>query len=335
MTKIPDAAATPPESTAFDYADYFGTMRVLGEILRTEDQRPWLTNVPKTPDHRKHVIWLGCHVLRVAHLAETLNDILTHMKEDFVTLGGPSNCCGVVHEGNGDLAVSKNMLRHTVNKLEAFTPEQMLYWCPSCDNQLRGSPAEDESRIAKARMSVVHFLSGQIARMELHTTVPMKVAIHAHGGFAEQDRDAEDARAILSRIPGIEVIDMPVITRERHCTELGIRAFGKEQYSDSIREWFQEARRLGATHVSSIYHSCHRQMLLAGRNWKPEERLPVTNYLTLLAQALRLPARQDKFAHCADVNDVDQMLADIEPELASRGVRPDLAKRALTAQFGS
>jgi Fe-S oxidoreductase len=330
-----DAINTPPPSEPFNFAEHFGTMRVLGEILRTEDRRPWVTNMPKTPEHHKHAIWLGCHVLRVAHLAETLDDILNHLKEDFVTLGGPSNCCGIVHEFNGELAVSKNMLRHTVNKLEAFTPEQMLYWCPSCDNQLRASPVEQQSELAKARISVVHFLAKQLPRMALRPVTPMKIAIHSHGGFAEQDGDAIDARSILSQIPGIEVVDMPPITRERHCTDGGIRSFGKNEYSESIREWTQEARRLGASHVTSIYHSCHRQILLAARSWKPEERLPVNNYLTILSESLGLPTREDKFAHCADVNDIDRMLEHVEPDLTARGIRTDLAKRALTAQFGS
>jgi Fe-S oxidoreductase len=330
-----DAINTPSPSEPFNFAEHFGTMRVLGEILRTEDRRPWVTNMPKTPEHHRHAIWLGCHVLRVAHLAETLDDILNHLKEDFVTLGGPSNCCGIVHELNGELAVSKNMLRHTVNKLEAFTPEQMLYWCPSCDNQLRGSPAEQQSELAKARISVIHFLAEQLPRMALRPVKSMKIAIHSHGGFAEQDGDAIDARSILSQIPGVEVVDMPPITRERHCTDGGIRSFGKNEYSESIREWTQEARRLGANHVTPIYHSCHRQILLAARSWKPEERLPVNNYLTILSESLGLPTREDKFAHCADVNDIDRMLEHIEPDLTARGIRADLAKRALTAQFGS
>src|ERR1700722_15111581 len=142
----------------FDYGTHFGTMRVLGDILRTEDRRPWMTSVPKTPDHRKYVIWMGCHVLRVPHLAEALDDILLHLKEDYVSLGGASNCCGIAHEANGDLDVSKNMLKQTLGKLEAFTPEKMLYWCPSCDNQVRESKAE-RSELVEARGSVVHFLA--------------------------------------------------------------------------------------------------------------------------------------------------------------------------------
>ena len=340
MTKNPDPSHEAPDDTGaapteqgFNYGEYFGTMRVLGEILRNEDRRPWLTSLPKTPEHHRYVIWLGCNVIRVPHLAETLEDILNYLQEDFVTLGGPSNCCGIQHEVYGDVPVANNMIRNTVKKIESFSSERMLYWCPSCDNQLRVSPAHQDSELTKARSSVVHFLSEQLSRMQLEAVGPMKIAIHTHGGFAEQDNDCRAIAAIMSGIPGIEIIEMPPVTRERHCTEASISKLGEAAYLDSLKDYNDEARSLGATHILSIYHSCHRQMLLAGRNWSAEERLPVTNYLTVLAQALGLAPREDKFAQCADVNDVDRMLADVDPDLKARGIRPEAAKRALTAQF--
>ena len=86
---------------AFSYAEHFGTMRTLGELLRDPAHRPWLTSVPKEAPHRKYVVWLGCNILRTVQLAETLDDILQYLQEDYVTLGGPSNCCGIVHEIHG------------------------------------------------------------------------------------------------------------------------------------------------------------------------------------------------------------------------------------------
>jgi Fe-S oxidoreductase len=317
----------------FDYGTHFGTMRVLGDILRTEDRRPWLTSVPKTPDHRKYVIWMGCHVLRVPHLAEALDDILLHLKEDYVSLGGASNCCGIAHEANGDLDVSRNLLKHTLGKLEAFTPEKMLYWCPSCDNQVRESKAE-RSELVEARGSVVHFLAGELERMELKPVTALRLALHSHCGFIEQDNDAIAAKRLLSAVPGIEIIDMPPITRERHCTDAGIRSFGKDNYSASLNEWTKLARERGATTVGSIYHSCHRQILLAQRAWAQEERMPVISYLTVLSQSLGLPDREDKFARCTSTNDIGEMFSEVEADLGGRGVSQEQAKRALTNQFG-
>jgi Fe-S oxidoreductase len=335
MTKDPEQSA--PNTTSkgsFDYGSHFGTMRVLGDILRTEDRRPWLTSLPKEAGPHKHAIWMGCHVLRVPHLAESLDDILVHLKEDYVSLGGPSNCCGIVHEANGDVAVSKNMLKQTLGKLEAFSPDRMLYWCPSCDSQVRQSP-DKHSDLVDARTSVVHFLAEAIDRMQLKPVTPIRLALHTHGGFAEQDDDAAAAKRLLTTVPGVEVIDMPPITRERHCTDAGIRDFGKDNYSRSLNEWTAIARTQGATAVASIYHSCHRQILLAQRAWTSDERLPVINYLTVLSRSLGLPDREDMFARCTQTERIEDMLASVQSDLPARRVSPEQATRALKNQFGA
>ena len=103
--KPPSAFPEPVQS----YAEHFGTIRTLGDLTRDPENRPWLTTVPKDAPRRKYVVWLGCNILRTAHIAESLDDILNHLQTDFAMLGGPSNCCGIVHQGRGDVAVAKNM----------------------------------------------------------------------------------------------------------------------------------------------------------------------------------------------------------------------------------
>ena len=127
---------------------------------------------------------------------------------------------------------------------------------------------------------------------------------------------------------------MPPITRERHCTDGGIRDFGKDNYSSSLNDWTAIARARGATAVASIYHSCHRQILLAQRAWASDERLPVINYLTVLSKSLGLPDREDMFARCTQTERVEDMLADVQSDLPARRVSPEQATRALKNQFG-
>ena len=86
----------------FDYARHFGTMRTIGEIVRTPAERAWTTAMPREPEAHRFVVWLGCNVVRTAHIAEALSDVLRHLDVDFVALGGPSHCCGIVHRTHGD-----------------------------------------------------------------------------------------------------------------------------------------------------------------------------------------------------------------------------------------
>jgi Fe-S oxidoreductase len=316
------------------YAEHFGTIRTLGELTRNPDNRPWLTSIPKDAPRRKYVVWLGCNILRTAHIAESLDDILNHLGTDFATLGGPSNCCGVVHQRRGDVDVAKNMLRQTMNKFDVFEPDQLLNWCPSCDGTLRATPESELTDTAKKRISVTRFLASQAEHMHFTVAQPMTIAIHSHGGFAEQSSDGRDARDLLSRIPGLTVLDMPSMENlGRHCSDAAIKSLGTGGYSEAMKQWGLEARRRGATCVVSIYHSCHRQLLLAQRGWPQQDRMPVVNYLTLLASALGLQQRSDKFARLSAETELDAMIADVAPNLQALAMKPEQARRALKDQF--
>jgi hypothetical protein len=332
-TKDPSVTEPP----AFSYAEHFGNIRVLGELLRDASNRAWLTSVPRDPAAHQYVVWLGCNVIRTTHLAEALNDILSFLGTDFAVLGGPSSCCGIIHQSHGDLDIAKSMLRQTTSKFDAFRPEQLLYWCPSCDNQLRVSEQEHLSDAVRGRISVTNFLAQEVQRLgtaKLVASPPLRIALHWHPEFPEQERDGRDAMSILRSIPGVEVADTPAMAGfGRHCSDSTIRKVGKDQFDEAVRQWLLDARAQGATHIGSIYHSCHRQILLSQRLVPAEERMPVVNFLTLLARAFGLPERQDKFARFAENDDIEQLMLEVEPNVRSLGIKPDHARRALRAQF--
>ena len=329
----PDAA--PPKEAGFDYAQHFGTMRTIGELVRDPAERSWTTAMPREPEHHRYVVWLGCNIIRTAHIAETLSDILKKIGVDFVALGGPSHCCGIVHQRNGDAAVGSNMLRQTMRKFDVFSPEQLLNWCPSCDGTLRKTPSDDLTDTAKGRASVTVFLASQIDRFVFEPVKPARVAIHAHAGFAEQDADGAAARTLLQHIPGVEVVDMPSVDDyDRHCSDDSVNKHGKPAYVDAVHRWIDAARRLGADQIVSIYHSCHRQMLLAQADFPPDARLDVTNYLTLIARGLALPEREDKFARFSRYGDVDAIMEDVAPNLSTLGIDAEKARASLKVQFG-
>lgn len=314
-------------------SEYFGNVRVLGELSRSNLDRPWLTSMPKEAPHHRYVVWLGCNIVRTAHLAETLDDVLKALGTDFVSLGGPSNCCGIMHEAQGDGMVGNNMLRQTMRKIDTFTPEQMLVWCPSCDNQIATRDQDTVTDTAKARKGVAGFLE-QIVPDDRLGSVPMTVAIHWHGDFPGQQEDGKSVHRLLSRIPGMNVIDMPHAEGfGRHCTADIIGKVGRDGYRQAMKEWEAEAKRRGATHVVTVYHSCHRQFVLLQRGNADVESLPVVNYLTLLARSLGLTEREDRFTHLSKVEDIEDMMAEVSPQTEALGVKPDQVRRALIDQF--
>jgi Fe-S oxidoreductase len=325
----------PTPRVPFDYGSHFGNVRTISELLRDPKERNWLTTMPREPEHHKYVVWLGCSITRTAHIADTLNDVLRYLDADFVALGGPSNCCGIVHNGQGDKAVADNMLRKTVSKFDAFTPEKMLNWCPSCNTELKRLSPEDMTETTKGRGSVTTFLGDNVDRLALSHSVPMKVAIHSHGGTPDEDGDGAAVRKILARIPGLEIVDMDPVTKyEHHCSDANVRLHGKDVYVASFHDWIAETKRQGATHIVTVYHSCHRQMLLTQMAFPENERIEVVNYLTLIARSLGLEEREDTFARFSKSGDIDAMMSELTPKLEGLGLDEARARKSLVAHFG-
>ncbi len=323
---------------AFDYATHFGNIQTLGELLRDPAHRPWLTSVPEERPEVEHVVWLGCNILRTTHLAQSLEDLLQHLRLDFVMLGGPSACCGIIHNTHGAVNVSRNMLKATVGKFEAFKPQQLLCWCPSCDHQLRVNEDRFDSPTVRDRISVAVFLAERLCAFEpaaFAPVTPMRLAMHAHAGFLEQEADDRHVREMLTRIPGIELLDAPMVEGiGRHCSDTSIRKFGEAAYPSALRDWMRGAREAGASHVGTIYHSCHRQILLTQREFPAEERMPVVNYLSLISASLGLAWHEDKFSRFAESGDVEAILAELEPNFEQLKLPAERARRAVAAQFG-
>jgi Fe-S oxidoreductase len=333
MTMEDDSKVPPPKLTP--YPELFANVRIAGDLLADGNPHSWTTIVSPKADHHKYVVWLGCQILRTAHLAETLDDILGRFTVDHVTLGGPSSCCGTVHEGRGDIAIGESMTRHTVSKFDAFTPEQMLYWCPSCDNHLRIKGEAFATETTRNRKSVVGFLANIVPAEAFICDVPLKVAVHAHHGFTEQDEDVNEIGRILSKIPKLEVIDMPSIPDiGRHCSDAMVKGVGREKYFGLMSAWISEAKKRGANRVVSIYHSCHRHLVMAQLDIPADQRIKAVNYLTLMAQSLNLSIREDKFQKFTSMESTDQIMGALSERIEKLGMEPIKARRAIQAYFG-
>jgi Fe-S oxidoreductase len=318
---------------AYDFAAHFAHVRNAADLVRDPNEQAWVSRMPAQPEHHQYVVWLGCNVIRTAHIAESLSDILRHAGADFVALGGPTHCCGVVHQRRGAGKIGANMLRQTMKRFDAFTPERMLNWCPSCDTQLRNAPGESLTETVKNRETVTTFLATTLKSHLFKVSLPLKVAIHTHGGTPDEEADGLAARDILSRIPEMTLVNIPPVAKiGRHCSDANLRRFGDEAYKHALRGWIHAARAAGADRIVSIYHSCHRQLILMQRD-TPDEGMEIVNYLSLIARSLGLPEREDKFQRFARSGDVDAMMAAVSPNIEKLGLNEDHARKTLTKQF--
>jgi Fe-S oxidoreductase len=321
---------------AFSYADYFGQISLLGDLLLDGAERPWLTSIPEQPDRKQYVVWLGCNVLRTVHIVETLNDILRHIGLDYVMLGGPANCCGVQHARRGEAETGRKLAWNTFGKFDAFQPERLLFWCPSCDHRLNGM-GDDLSELAAQRQHVTEFFVEHLDRFQFKPLPGLRVALHAHTGTPQQDLDARATRRLLEAIPGVEVVDVPAVAELGfHCADPKIAQFPKGQFGQILADSVAAAQAHRVDTLVTIYHACHRELVPADAGDDViAPGIRVENYVSILARALGLPEHTDRFKHFAQLGDPAAILAELEPRIEQLGVSRERIERVVSAQFGT
>ena len=319
----------------FSYADYFGQVSLLGDLLLDGGERPWLTTIPDQPERKQYVVWLGCNVLRTVHIVETLNDILRHLGFDYVMLGGPANCCGVQHARRGDTATGRQLAWNTFDKFAAFAPERVLFWCPSCDHRLAGM-GDDLSDLAAQRQHVTQFFVDHLDRFDFKPLPrPMRVALHAHTGTPQQDLDAQATRRLLAAIPGVEVVDAPAVAELGfHCADPKISQLAEGQFGRILAESVAAAEADRIDTLVTIYQACHRELVPADTADDQLGGLQIENYVTLLARALGLPEHPDRFKHFTRLGSPAAILAELEPRITQLGLPHERVERVVAAQFG-
>ena len=65
-------------------------------IANQADEVSWLER-HQAPDRAyETVLYLGCNILRTPHIAKQVVDVFSHLKLDFIAVGGAQYCCGIV-----------------------------------------------------------------------------------------------------------------------------------------------------------------------------------------------------------------------------------------------
>ena len=311
------------------YARYYGDLLVLADLLRDSPERAWLTNLPPGAQHAEVVLYLGCNVLRTMHLAETVVDVMRYLGEDFETLGGPANCCGIGHSRRGETEAGDRLTGSTLRKLNAFGPRKIVTWCPSCTFYLdKMIPVQRADSAPLQHFS--EFLVQRLDRLRFVAPIPRRVALHAHTGSAQQDQDAAMVERILRAIPGLEVVELAVLGElGRHCSANVIADLTRPRFVDLVRQLMEEAAAARVDTVVTVYHSCHREIC------QEEGGYPFTveNWVSLLAHSLGLPEHEDRYKRYKLLADKERILAELEPRMAERGISREKAERAVVSHF--
>jgi len=312
----------------FSFAKYFGEINILADLQVMPGEKPYIDRPSAAPAPKELLLYLGCNVLRTAHLAKTVISVLQTMGFDFNTAAGPAHCCGIVHHQNNDPKVAHLFAANSMRHFARYGAKKVLMWCPSC-NEHYDEVVTKEQEVAFPYEHVTAFIARHLDRLQFVGRVEKRVAMHYHTGYAQSDLDWRNTRAILSAIPGLELIDVEnPAALGRHCNPKWIGRIGRPRWQEAITRVLDSARDARVDVLATLYHSCHREICAA------ESKYPYTivNFISLLGQAMGIEY-PDVYKRCKLKGDTDAIFDEVQAYVAANGLDPVRVREVLRSSF--
>ena len=319
---------TSRNKSGFKYGPYFREMQLQHDVMTMPEDKSWLSSPSTEPDPHKIVLYLGCNVLRTSHMIRTVTDVFDLLGVDYVAVGGPSYCCGIVHQRNGDTEISETMSTNTVEYFERFEPEQVVMWCPSCIyyyDDIFQVPASFET------LHVTEFLADRLDQMNLVEQPKQKVALHYHSAHPRRLQEARAAERLLSAVPGYEYVDIGTDDRlDKSCSAFTQETVGMDVWNQIIVDQFQRAKDAGVTTFANIYHGCQREIC----GYEKNQPLVVEHYLSVFARALGIE-HEDTYKKYVLLGDTDKIISDMAPCMEAHNISPIEARKMVDKTFSA
>jgi Fe-S oxidoreductase len=312
----------------FSFAKYFGEINTLADLQFVPGEKPYIDRPSAGPEPKDLLLYLGCNVLRTAHLAKTVIEVLKAMGFDFNAAGGPAHCCGIVHHQHNDPQGSRTFAANSMRHFARYGAKTVLMWCPSCHEHY-DEVITKEQDVPFPYEHVTAFIARHLDRAPLVRPVEKRVAVHYHTGFEQSDLDWQNTRTILRAIPGLELVELAnPASLGRHCTPKWIGRIGRPQWQKEIARLLDAARNARVDVVATIYHSCQREICEAEANYP----FAIVNYISLLGEAMGIE-HPDVYKRLKLQADPEAAFTEVEAHVRANGLDPDRVREVLRKTF--
>jgi heterodisulfide reductase subunit B len=297
------------------YFQVFERTRVLGSVVAPRELE-FVTEPPMGMKSGPVILHISCQVHNVPHIPYLAQKIMKALGIDFITLGGPENCCGAFHWHFGDEDMERQVANISLAAFQRLRAQTVLSLCPDCDYSF-GRYHGKQHRYRHLNVSEI-FVEHMDA-LKRHMTKPVKkrVILHYHTKDEMRQRDADNIRSIIGSVPGIEILDAPKsLGPGFHCQTVA------PMPADATAEMFAEAKAMGADYLVVPYHSCYRQHCKMQLQYGVE----VQYYLGLVAMAMGLPF-EEKFKELRLLDDVDLAMERLRPRIRELGHKEEEVRK--------
>ncbi len=326
----------------FDYSAYFHRVQDMKKLQILRSDMSWLERYETPTEQHANLLYLGCNILRTPHIARQVVQVFEHLGLDFVAVGGIQYCCGIAWEAGKDTEKGQRVSKRTIDRMESYGPSRVIMWCPSCNVHFTDIVmGRDEQRPDFDITHTPNFLA-DLARspegLPWTQEVNERVVVHAHAGRTDHPegrrRAQEDREAVLSlleMVPGLEVVDVLISDPEMDYDCGGAQQkLDREVFRGHQRATLERALELDVDKVVTISHACQREW--CGEN---TGQLGFRNYISIVSEALGLPAAPDVLSMFRDGRSTAEILEMSRPAWASHGMTEDDARAMVEQYVGS
>lgn len=304
--------------------------RILSRLQLPPDLASLLAQTKPDPERAappEVLFYTGCNVAKTPHIALLMFDILDALGVDYAVAGGPGNCCGVQQHKAGDFAAQGRMAFSAIDNLAAHGAKTVLSWCPSCQIQFTENTLPSYLAVHGstpfAMAPVLPFLAARADDLRPLMVHPVRrrVAIHERPALPQV---MAAVRTLLGLVPGLEIVEVPV-------PRLGVMAIHvaglPEQKRALLEQEFATAKALGADTLATVFHACHREVCTLG-----DASFEVLNFLELVGESMGLD-HEDRYRRLKQLEDVDAIIAETAPMIATHGLDVETVRAALLTEF--
>jgi Fe-S oxidoreductase len=265
--------------------------------LSRQDRTTWADglNVPLASEKpgAEVLYWVGCaasYDQRAKKIARATAKLLQRAGVDFAILGNEETCTGDPARRAGNEYLFSMLAEANVATLNAYQDKgkkKILTTCPHCFNTLL-----NEYPDFGGKYDVVHhtdFLLGLVAEKKLVPERPVrgKLTYHDSCYLGRYNGVYESPREILSRIPGVELVEPTYWKKDKGlcCGAGGAQMWMEEQNNNRVNvKRTEQLLDTGATTLASACPFC-MTMLTDGLKAKDREEIRQLDVVELLAES--------------------------------------------------